>query len=69
MELKERLEYIIVKKISNKSTTIDSFIVSEEKGTDNRPRITCTGDNKVWVVWSAKRNGNWDIFTRSIYQE
>ncbi|MCK4716012.1 MAG: DUF3604 domain-containing protein [Candidatus Marinimicrobia bacterium] len=69
MELKDGLEFIIVKKISNKLTTIDSFIVSEEKGIEYRPRITCAGDNKVWVVWSAKRNGNWDIFARSIYQE
>ena len=38
--------------------------VSTETGVEYRPRIAVTSDNVVWVVWSARRNQEWNIFAR-----
>ena len=28
------------------------------------PQVALDGRNRVWVVWSARRNGNWDLYAR-----
>ncbi len=38
--------------------------VSAETGVEYRPGVAVTSDNVVWVVWSARRNQEWNIFAR-----
>jgi len=38
--------------------------VSTGKTLEYRPVIAFDGKGKVWVVWCAKRNENWDVFAR-----
>ena len=41
-----------------------SMQVSTETGVEYRPRIVITPDDEVWIVWSARRDGEWNIFAR-----
>ena len=42
------------------------FEISDEAGINFKPTITCDGENRVWVVWSATRANWWHILARSI---
>lgn len=39
--------------------------VSSESGIEYRPRIAATPDDVVWIVWSARRAKQWQIFSRT----
>jgi len=39
--------------------------VSAESGIEYRPRIAVTPDDVVWIVWSAKRKKQWNIYART----
>lgn len=34
-------------------------------GSEYRPRLAVTQDDVVWIAWSAKRNGKWEIYART----
>ncbi|HEX9652853.1 MAG TPA: DUF3604 domain-containing protein [bacterium] len=40
--------------------------VSTQAGTEYRPRVAVTSNDDVWVVWSARRDGKWEIFARML---
>jgi hypothetical protein len=33
-------------------------------GAEYRPRMAVTAEDRVWIVWSARRGSQWDIFAR-----
>ncbi len=39
--------------------------VSTAAGSEYRPRLAVTREDVVWIVWSAKRQGEWDIYART----
>ncbi|NIR50065.1 hypothetical protein GWO43_16295 [candidate division KSB1 bacterium] len=43
----------------------EALQVSEVSETEYRPRLTVTPEDVVWVVWSARRNQQWEIFART----
>lgn len=58
-------ELIVAKKIVGFTVT-DSLIASAGAGFEYAPRMCLASDGGVWIVWAAKRSGNWDIYARSI---
>ena len=41
------------------------YRVSTRIGEEYRPRVSASSDGTVWIVWSARRDGEWNIFARS----
>lgn len=39
--------------------------VSSVTGAEYRPRLTVTRKDVIWVTWSAKRQGQWEIYART----
>jgi len=42
-----------------------SVQVSTESGVEYRPRIAVTPEDVVWIVWSARRDKEWNVFART----
>jgi hypothetical protein len=42
--------------------------VSSTSGVEYSPRIAITQEDTVWIVWSARRNGEWNIYARTYYE-
>ncbi len=41
------------------------YKISTAAGEEYRPRIAVDNEDIVWVVWSARRDGQWNIFVRT----
>lgn len=62
-ELENGKERINVKQYQ-KDQLINTIQISSKTGKEFRPRIHCDSKNRIWIVWSAKRENNWDIYAR-----
>lgn len=61
-------ENIILKKIDGMKITDSIVVNSISEGNEYYPRLFCDAKNKLWIVWSAKRNNRWDIFIRNYWK-
>ena len=43
----------------------DSMQLTEYVGDDYAPSITQTIDDTIWIIWSSRREGNWDIYYKT----
>jgi len=52
-------------KITQEPNWQGPYQMSTKTGIEYRPRISIGVDGTVWIVWSAKRDGKWNIFART----
>ena len=63
MELEKAQEKIVLVQVRDRQIKA-TYQVSQATGFEYAPRICCDAKNRIWIVWSAKRNNNWDLYAR-----